>query len=248
MKSLPKLLAASIVSMLTTGIASAATVKVTFDSDIFNGSGSDGVSISYPGSSSATQSVAAGRFQGAATNLVDIAPSVFKDSVDDLFMYCYDLYEHIGGGWSVNYTVNYAGPTERTRDFLGAVNAVLNDASPSTIWDPYAWVHPTSGNQGAAIQLGIWESKYDGSATWSMGEGDFRATGLETETQAWLNAFIGRLGNTDALLPGQAMTLQAPGAQDMITPDPQPVPEPASLALLGLGLAGLGLSRRKTRT
>ena len=80
-----------------------------------------------PGTSTnKTECVAAGRFQGTATNLVNIAPRVFVDGVNDLFMYCYDIYESINHGQSVNYIVDFNGATERTLDFLGAVNSVMS--------------------------------------------------------------------------------------------------------------------------
>ncbi len=223
-------------------ISSAGTVHVEFANPIFGTSGYDNVFITFPtlGGGSTTENVLAGRFQGKGTS-PDLPASIFVDGLDKLYMYCYDVFESINHGSIVNYTVNFDGESDRTRDFIGAVNAVMN-AGKST--DPYAWLHPVDGSQGAAIQLGLWESLYETSPGWDIAQGSFFATALDAGTSTWLNSFFGQIPFSASVDKQYVMTFEATGAQDMITGDPPlNVPEPGSIALLGAALAALAYTR-----
>lgn len=248
MQRLARTLAA--VALAATAVAAqAASVKVTFDSPIFDGTPApsyDAVRITFPtlaGTGSESLDVAAGRFHGSASNVVGIEPGRFVDNVNSLWMYCYDLYETIGNGSVVTYNVNFAGATDRTLAFLGAVNAVRNSGAATP--DPYAWLHPSTAYEAAAIQLGIWESKYDSG--WNIDSGAFSASGIESATRSALAGYFAALATAAPLDRSYTMVLEARGAQDMITGDPPgTVPEPGTLSLLLAPLALLALGRRRS--
>lgn len=238
-------------ALLAATAAQAASLRVTFDNPIFNGVPApsyDAVSLTFPNLSggSRTLGVHAGRFQGTASHMVGFDPDILVDGPDNLYMYCYDLYQSVGSAWVVDYTIDFDGETTRTLDFLGAVNTVLNAGKAPRDWDPYAWLHPSSGAQAAAIQIGIWESRFETDAAWSLGTGSFRASGLETATSGYVSSFFAALPTTDSIDGKYVMTLVSGSAQDMITGDPPAqVPVPGTLALALLAMPALAMRRRR---
>lgn len=224
------------------------TVTIRYDNPIFAPVGYEAVNITVGGQTLNNEPV--GRFQATVLGYTSgLTSSDFVDNTNDLFTYCYDLFEYIYQGQTVTYTVNFTGPTARTLDYLGAVNYVLN-GNTNTWSDPYAWLHPANAVVAVAVQAGIWESLYDTSG-WDLASGNLRVTGLDAATSgewALFQAAVQNPGVND-LPASMAMTITGPGVQDQIIgrnrPSRQQLPEPGSLVLVGVALAMAGLAMRR---
>lgn len=232
------------------------TITIRYDNPVWAPLGYDSISISTDGGLH-SRTVPASRQQATVVppGLVGsvLTEEQLVDDLDDLFAYCYDLAQYIHHGQTLTYEIDETRPTARTRDFLGAVNYVLNGSSPGG--DEYAWLHPTGVNatsMAAAIQIGIWESLYDASG-WSLTAGTFRASGLDAGTLAQWTAF--RTAVLDAAVPdlplGSVMALTSPLYQDQIVGrreivELHKVDEPGSLALAAMAaVAAMALRRRQ---
>ena len=249
MKTSSKLIAVAALAFSTT--VAADTLTLQWDSPVFNPFAyPDAINHSTDGGMT-SQSVRGGRFQGTVLGVTGaVSMSELIDGPNDFWTYCYDLFQTIHNGETVAYSVNYNGPTARTLDFLGAVTYVLNGNS-NTWSDPFAWLHPVDHHVGAAIQIGIWESRYDTSG-WGLDSGLFQASGLGAATLAQYTAFQDavNLASVNDLSASLALTIESPTRQDQITGRVVPqldVPEPGSLALISLAGVLAAVTRRRRR-
>lgn len=225
--------------------AFATTVTVSWHSPLITPSPID--SVSWSGTSAAgSGSANAGRFNGTVTAFTaPLQAGDFVDSTSNFLAYCYDLLQTLHNG---TYTVGSVNAN--TLNFLGAVDYVLNGNS-NTWADINAWLHPSNGNIGAAIQVGIWKSLYETTGTWNLTTGDIHFSGLDAATAAEYALFraAAENGSVNDLSSANAMALVSQDNQDVITGrrPRQQVPEPGSLLLLGLGAALAGWTARRKR-
>jgi hypothetical protein len=211
------------------------TITVTWKSPVFNPASVDVGTVYHPGGSTGTN---AGRFNGKVTATTEVSLSELVQDADNFFAYCHDLAQFLSSG---KYSVG--GASGVMLDFLGAVNSVLGG-------DEHAWITAGDINVAAAIQLGIWEARYDGVFDLATGPVYLKNLAIVPDAVKTQYAeFIAAMGTSDSLDGQYVMVLTNPDTQDVITgrrPPSRLLPEPGSLALLAAaGAIATACSRRR---
>ena len=240
-----KSLVASLAFAISTAAAADPMITVDWFDNVFAPYNGVGVgTVTHP---TGTVNALAGRFHGSVTALTEIDASELIDNTTDFFAYCHDLAQLIGPG--AVYQVQFGAGSAQMRDWLGAVNYVLNGNVNGG--DPFAWLHPADKQTAAAIQLGIWEAMHSDGFNLTAGSVQFSSVPSSgaTSTGARYLAFnTARTNGAGDLDDSYVMRLINGRYQDVITGRNPPdllIPEPGTLVLLGAAAAIAGLARRR---
>lgn len=110
----------------------------------------------------------------------------------------------------------------------------------------------SSGTNEAAFQLAVWEIVNEGSGSYSLGSGGFKASGTGSAlAQSWLNelGIASTSGYSANIWTVQSMITTGKGyAQDVVFFAPVPEAHTYAMLFAGLGLIGFSARRRKNKT
>lgn len=197
--------------------------------------GGDNVSIVSP---VVTRDILAGGFVGVQTDLIS------PPSTSTILFWCFELDQYFSPG--TTYT-DYTAITPYASTALAELfTEVFHGATIS---------QPISDIVSAAVQLAVWEIRYENAPTYSLASGAFSASG-GTGSVALAQTFLDHLGDPQNQPSSYVVSLlHSDSEQDFVTATPIPtgrctdcgpdkIPEPPMLPLLGAGAAALLFARR----
>lgn len=162
-----------------------------------------------------------------------------NNNFQDVIAYCVDLYQTIGVGTYTGYTLNSVASSDSTQ----AAAWLLGHYAPG-LGNPYA---PNSlSTTITALQVAIWEVTYDysSSGSYSLGGGNFKASGLSSAVATLANSYLTALAGANPTLTGLQFSGVAVSGknQDLIVGN---TPEPGSMILFGSAAGLMGWLRRR---
>jgi len=193
--------------------------------------GGDNVHIVSP---VVTRDILAGGFVGTQTDLLS------PPSTSTILFWCFELDQFFSPG------TTYYDYTAQTPYANTALEELFTE-----VFGGSAISQPISDLVSAAVQLAIWEIKYETAPGYDLATGAFQASG-GTGSVALAQSYLNHLGDP-ANQPSKYIVslLTSPIEQDFVTATPRPprevgkIPEPSALPLLGLGMAAMLLARRR---
>ncbi len=181
------------------------------------------------GAPALNEDVNAGAFTGLQVGLVP-GPALID-------FWCFELDQFFSFGPVYDYT---AGPVTAPPGASLALQQLFTEVGGSAGGTATTAI-------SAAVQLAVWEIRYDPSGSYDINSGNFKVTGGSATTIALAQTLLAGLSSVTSPTY-DVFLLHNSDTQDFVTPTPTPprlTPEPSSLPLLGLGLTAMILAMRR---
>lgn len=177
-----------------------------------------------------TGSVSAGGFDMRVTSSTEPLIS----SPGSILAWCIELTQY------VNTPADYTSNSNPSDSWSGKLVQLFNEHYMDVL-------SGASNIVSAAMQLAVWEIRYDDSSSLKLDSGNFRVTSGDSAARTLAQGWLDTLSTAPATASYKIVTLKSDKSQDLVTVVPTPIPAAALLFGSALGLGGL-LQRRRRAT